>query len=157
MAQFIIDGEGEEIDVKALASALSSEADSDTPLSAEIVFTDKESIRKLNEQARGVDAVTDVLSFPNLEIARNARIAGKDFPYDFDEQNNLFLGSVIICRERAAEQAEEFGHTLRREYYYLAVHGMCHLLGYDHMNEEDKLEMREKEERILQALGAIRE
>ena len=64
------------------------------------------------------------------------------------------MGSIAICRERAAEQAEEYGHSLRRELYYLAVHGLCHLLGYDH--EKSGLErtiMREKEEQVLDALG----
>ena len=104
-----------------------------------------------------MDAVTDVLSFPNLDEIKNREIKGEDFPFDRDEAGNLFLGSVIICRERAAEQATEFGHSLKREYYYLAVHGMCHLLGYDHVNEDEKREMREKEEKILQKLGVTRE
>lgn len=157
MARFILDCEDEEIDKEALAAALSDEANSDTAFSAEIVFTDGAAMQKLNAEARGVDAVTDVLSFPNLDEIKNREIKGEDFPFDRDEAGNLFLGSVIICRERAAEQATEFGHSLKREYYYLAVHGMCHLLGYDHVNEDEKREMREKEEKILQKLGVTRE
>lgn len=157
MARFILDCEDKEIDKEALAAALSDEAQSDAALSAEIVFTDGAAMQKLNAEARGVDAVTDVLSFPNLDEIKNREIKGEDFPFDRDEAGNLFLGSVIICRERAAEQAAEFGHSLKREYYYLAVHGMCHLLGYDHVNEDEKREMREKEEKILQKLGVTRE
>ena len=157
MARFILDCEDEEIDKEALAAALSDEANSDTALSAEIVFTDGAAMQKLNAEARGVDAVTDVLSFPNLDEIKNREIKWEDFPFDRDEAGNLFLGSIIICRERAAEQATEFGHSLKREYYYLAVHGMCHLLGYDHVNEDEKREMREKEEKILQKLGVTRE
>lgn len=157
MARFILDCEDEEIDKEALAAALSDEAQSDAALSAEIVFTDGAAMQKLNAEARGVDAVTDVLSFPNLDEIKNREIKGEDFPFDRDEAGNLFLGSVIICRERAAEQATEFGHSLKREYYYLAVHGMCHLLGYDHVNGDEKREMREKEEKILQKLGVTRE
>lgn len=157
MARFILDCEDEELDEEALAAALSDEAKSDIALSAEIVFTDGETIRKLNAEARGVDAVTDVLSFPNLDGIKNREIKGEDFPFDRDEAGNLFLGSVIICRERAAEQAAEYGHSLKREYYYLAVHGLCHLLGYDHVNGDEKREMREKEEKILRKLGVTRE
>ena len=70
---------------------------------------------------------------------------------------NIFLGSIVICRERAAEQAEEYGHSLRREVYYLAVHGLCHLLGYDHETEEERAQMREKEEEILSAMNIGRD
>lgn len=157
MAEFKIDCTGDEINVGELAAALSGEAVSDVPLSVEILFTDAAHIRKLNAETRGIDAVTDVLSFPNLEDIGGGEIKGEDFPYDTDEEGNLFLGSVIICRERAAEQAEEYGHSLRREYCYLAVHGLCHLLGYDHMNEAEKAVMREKEEKILRKLGVTRE
>lgn len=80
MARFILDCEDEEIDKGALAAALSDEANSDTALSAEIVFTDGAAMQKLNAEARGVDAVTDVLSFPNLDEIKNREIKGEDFP-----------------------------------------------------------------------------
>lgn len=157
MAVFVIDCENDEIDGQALAKALSDEVVSDKPLYAEIVICGETEIKELNAQTRGVDAVTDVLSYPNLDDIKNKKIESENFPYDLDENGNLFLGSVIICRERAKEQAEEFGHSVKREFYYLATHGMCHLLGFDHMNDDDKAEMREKEEKILKKLGAERE
>ena len=67
------------------------------------------------------------------------------------------MGSIAICRERAAEQAEEYGHSLKRELYYLAVHGLCHLLGYDHETEADRAEMRAREESVLGTMGIGRE
>ena len=67
------------------------------------------------------------------------------------------MGSIAVCLERAKEQAEEYGHSFGRELYYLLVHGVLHCLGYDHMNDEDKAEMREKEELILTKLGKTRE
>ena len=84
-------------------------------------------------------------------------VANAKFYFDLDEEGRLFLGSVVICRERAAEQAEEYGHSLRRELYYLAVHGLCHLLGHDHETEEDKRAMRAAEEDVLAEMGIGRE
>jgi probable rRNA maturation factor len=75
--------------------------------------------------------------------------------YDEDEKA-LFLGSIAICTERAKEQAKEYGHSLERELSYLTVHGLCHLFGYDHMTDEDKKQMREKEEQILELVGVTR-
>lgn len=133
-----------------------TEIDADIPLLVEIVFMDGEGIRSLNRETRGKDAVTDVLSYPNLENPGEV-IRAEDYPYDVDEEGKLFLGSIVICRERAAEQAEEYGHSLRRELYYLAVHGLCHLLGYDHETDGDRKRMREREEKILSAMGVVRE
>jgi len=156
LADFLIYSDDEEIDANALANALKNEVVSDKTLSAEIVIVGEEEIKNLNAQTRGIDAVTDVLSFPNLDDIRGIEIKSENFPYDLDEEGNLFLGSIIICEQRAKEQAIEYGHSIKREKYYLAVHGMCHLLGYDHMNDTDKAQMREKEERILKILGAER-
>ena len=147
----------EDFETAPVEDALSSRIAGDAPLSAELVFTDEEGIRALNAKERGKDAVTDVLSFPNLDGIRNAPVNKADFPYDADEEGRIFLGSVVICRARAAEQAEEYGHSLRRELYYLIVHGMCHLLGYDPETEEDKAEMRAKEEEILSEIGIGRD
>lgn len=147
----------EDFDFLPLANAFEGEVESDCNLSAEIVFVDGEEIKKLNRETRGVDAVTDVLSFPTLDDIRGAMLKKADFPYDIDEDGNLFLGSIIICEKRAKEQAEEYGHSYMRELHYLATHGLWHLLGYDHMTEEDKSQMREREEKILTKLGITRE
>jgi probable rRNA maturation factor len=69
----------------------------------------------------------------------------------------LFIGSIAVCVERAREQAEEYGHSMEREVHYLIVHGVMHCLGYDHMTDEEKAEMREKEELVLGKLGILRE
>lgn len=157
MAKLIVECEEEGFDAAPLEQYAAAGVESDAPLAAELIFTDAEGIRALNARERGKDAVTDVLSFPNLDGIRGRAIRRDEFPYDADEAGNLFLGSVVICRERAAEQAEEYGHSLRRELYYLAVHGICHLLGYDHETEEDKAQMRAREEDILAKMGIGRE
>ncbi len=97
-------------------------------------------IRELNRQFRNIDRVTDVLTFPAWE--------GED-PLSGDG----YLGDIMICYERASEQAIEYGHSLRRELAFLAVHGVLHLLGYDHMNEQDELIMRTKQTAILNEMG----
>ncbi len=146
----------EEENFSALAAAFEDEFESDTDLSAEIIITDETEIQRLNREMRGVDAVTDVLSFPSLDGIFGAKIEKKNFPADLDEQGNLFIGSIAICKKRATEQAEEYGHGIVREMNYLAAHGICHLLGYDHIEEKDRAVMREKEERVLEKMGAVR-
>ncbi len=147
----------EQFDFSPLAEAFEGEIESDCGLSAEIIITDEAEIRRLNAEARGIDAVTDVLSFPSLDGIRGKALKKADFPFEVDEDGNIFLGSIVICEKRAREQAEEYGHSYMRELHYLAVHGLWHLLGYDHMTEEDKPEMRAKEEKILSKLGITRE
>ena len=141
----------------ALAAAFGGEFESDCTLSAEIVTVDEEEIRRLNREIRKVDSVTDVLSFPALDGIFSKKLLKKDFPADCDEEGNLFIGSIAICVKRAEEQAEEYGHSFERELNYLAAHGICHLLGYDHMTDEDKAVMREKEEKVLKKLNLTRE
>lgn len=146
----------EDYDFNALAQAFGGEYEADCPLSAEIIIVDKEAIRDLNSRFRGIDKVTDVLSFPTLDGIRGRKLEKADYPFDVDGDGTLFLGSVAVCREVAGEQAEEYGHSFERELYYLAAHGLCHLLGYDHMTEDDKREMRRKEERVMTRLGLER-
>ena len=110
-----------------------------------VTFASKEEIQHLNRTYRGVDSPTDVLSFPLIE--------------DFDaleEGREFMLGDVVICREKAEEQAKEYGHSIERELVYLFVHSVCHLLGFDHMEEEDKKEMRQREEEIMTLLDLER-
>lgn len=147
----------DQFDFSALSKAIESEVKSDCPLAAEIMLCDEQEIRRLNREMRNTDAVTDVLSFPSLDDIRGVILKKDDFPLDIDENGNLFLGSIAICVKRAEEQAEEFGHSFARELHYLATHGLWHLLGYDHMTEEDKREMREREEKVLEKLNLRRE
>lgn len=157
MRKLIIECEEEGFDISLLEKYGLQGVDTDVPLAVELVFTDEAGIRKLNAETRGKDAVTDVLSFPNLDGILQKPIRKEDFPFDTDEDGNLFLGSIVICRERAAQQAEEYGHSLRRELYYLAVHGLCHLLGYDHETDEEKAQMRAREESVLSDMDIPRD
>lgn len=111
-----------------------------------VVLCDNAHIHKLNREYRNIDRPTDVLSFALNE--------GDD---EFGEEESHLLGDLIISLERTAEQAEEYGHPFERELAYLTVHGCLHILGYDHMTEEDKREMRTEEEFILGKLGYVRE
>ena len=110
-----------------------------------VTFVEAEEIRELNRDYRDNDKVTDVLSFPQFDDLN-------DIP-DFGE---ICLGDVVICKDRAEEQAEEFGHSFEREIIYLFTHSILHLLGYDHMEEEEKKEMRAREEEVMTHLGIER-
>ena len=159
MSRFIIYSDGEEFSqerIQALEEAMTDFIDGDVPLSVEFVFVDEEEIRRLNRELRKTDKVTDVLSFPSLEDIKGEALYAEDFPYEIDEEGTLMIGSIAVCVKRAEEQAEEYGHSFERELHYLLVHGIMHCLGYDHMTDEEKAEMREKEEYILNKLGITR-
>ena len=159
MSKFIVDCDDEvrsEVDVETLQKAVGEFVQTDTPLTIEFLFVDNEEIRRLNAETRGVDKVTDVLSYPTLDGICGVEIKGENFPFDKDDDGNLCIGSVVVCRERAKEQAEEYGHSYRRELHYLFVHGVMHCLGYDHIEEQDKTEMRAAEERVLEKMGIVR-
>ena len=160
MTEFVIVCDGEEFpeeNVLALENAMQGFVQTDTPLCVEFIFVDGEEIRRLNREMRDTDKVTDVLSFPALDDIKGQAIVGENYPYEIDEDGNLMLGSIVVCCDRAKEQAEEYGHSYNRELHYLLVHGIMHCLGYDHMTDEDKAEMREKEEFILQKLQITRD
>lgn len=142
--------------LSALELALSQTVQTDTPIAIEFLRVDETEIRRLNAETRGIDKVTDVLSYPTLDLQRGAPIRGKEHAYDIDENGNLLIGSVVVCRERAEEQAQEYGHSMERELHYLLVHGVMHCLGYDHMQEDEKAQMREREEAVLTRLGITR-
>ena len=157
MASFVIDSDGfEEGRLKQFEEALSGLAQSDCPLLVEIAFVDEGQIRTLNAAHRGIDAVTDVLSFPSMEGIRHQVLRAAEHPLEAAEEG-LFLGSIAICTARAREQAEEYGHSYERELFYLATHGILHCLGYDHEEERDKEEMRAREEEVMQKLKLTRE
>lgn len=126
-----------------------------------LTVTDNEGIRELNREFRQLDVPTDVLSFPMTEYDR---------PGDFShlesreaavscfhpETGELLLGDLVISLERAKEQAEEYGHSLKREICFLTAHSMLHLFGYDHEDEEESKLMEQRQEQILQSLGIVR-
>lgn len=118
-----------------------------------LTFTDNEGIREINREYRDIDRATDVLSFPMLEFNDDIEDA------EYETENGLvMLGDIVISIERAREQAEEFGHSLRRELAFLTAHSMLHLLGYDHVDDAigEKM-MIEKQDRALNNLGIKRE
>lgn len=143
-------------DASALENALDGFVETDVPLTIEVLFVDEEEIRRLNRDMRSIDKVTDVLSFPALDLERGQAIKRAEYPFEIDEEGRLLVGSIAICIKRAREQAEEYGHSYERELHYLMVHGIMHCLGYDHMEESDKAQMREQEEKILNKLGITR-
>ena len=119
----------------------------------DLSFVGRRRIRTLNATLRGVDRVTDVLSFPTLPEVKLPLKKG-DYPFDADPSSGkVYLGSIVICHVKAREQAEEYGHSLDRELAFLTVHGVLHLLSFDHIEESDRRKMREAEERILTLLG----
>lgn len=124
-----------------------------------VVLTDDWGIREFNRQTRGVDDATDVLSFPQAGSLRTvARTDPRRLSALLDPDTGCrHLGDVVISVERARAQADQYGHGLRRELGYLLVHGMCHLLGYDHVREEDRICMRAAEEAALERAGFLRE
>ena len=125
----------------------------------ELIFCTPDEIRALNARMRGVDKETDVLSFPALTLhaGKYAPFTAENFPFDINpESGRVLLGSVAICNEVAERQAEEYGHSLSRERGYLFLHGLLHLLGYDHVTDYDKKAMRKAEEDILQTMGINR-
>ena len=108
-----------------------------------ITFVDKDEIHKLNREYRNVDRPTDVLSFP---IDEDFYIEGVD----------TMLGDIVVCMDVAKEQASDLGHTLKREIMYLTAHSCLHLLGYDHMKEAEKREMRTREKEVMRKLGVFK-
>lgn len=132
------------------------------PYEAEIsiTVTDNEGIRDLNRRFREIDAPTDVLSFPMTDFPAPAAydILEDEAADCFNpETGELLLGDIIISEERAREQAEAYGHSLKRELAFLMAHSMLHLLGYDHMQPEEAAVMEQKQEAVLQSLGITRE
>lgn len=134
---------------KALSVILSKEGIDEEGAEVSVSFVTPEEIQSLNRDYRNVDSVTDVLSFPQFDSV--------DDLIDMQEETGVAeLGDVVICMDRAKEQAEEFGHPLEREVIYLFVHSILHLLGYDHMEEEQKAEMRAREDEVMGELGITR-
>lgn len=124
----------------------------------ELLLTDNEGIRTLNREYRAIDKATDVLSFPMADFI---------VPSDFDfleseeryfnpETGELVLGNIVISKEKVLSQAEEYGHSEKREYAFLIVHSVLHLLGYDHLTERERRPMEARQEAILERLHILR-
>ncbi|WP_026485610.1 rRNA maturation RNase YbeY [Caldanaerobius polysaccharolyticus] len=142
-----ITDELKELLVKVAESAAKSEGFEDVEVSISIV--DDQEIRRLNRDYRSVDRPTDVLSFPMMDFEGDDAIIQ-------EATDVVMLGDIVISAARAKSQATDYGHSFEREMAFLTVHGMLHLMGYDHERPEDARVMREKEEKILTELGIER-
>lgn len=160
MVKFILENETDEEISKEQVDELNRVCcmvmeNEDCNFDAEIsfTFTDNENIQEINRDYRGIDRPTDVLSFPMLEFDADEIDADYETEYGY-----VLLGDIVISVERAREQADEFGHSLRRELAFLTAHSMLHLLGYDHVDDEagEKM-MIEKQNEVLNALNITRD
>lgn len=125
-----------------------------------IVLTDGRGIREMNREYRGIDRETDVLSFPNVDFEEEGVFdIGEDSEADYfdPETGELVLGDIMISVDRVYGQAQEYGHSVRREFAFLVAHSMLHLCGYDHMEEEERARMERRQEEILTGLGITRD
>ena len=124
-----------------------------------VTLTDPKNIREINKKYRNIDKATDVLSFPMFEKDELDKLIATNLLKTFNLKNGALqdiMGDIIISIERVEEQAQEYGHSFEREFAYMLVHGFYHLRGYDHMVEEEKAQMREKEENVLSQLNITR-
>ena len=136
---------------KVLEACYKEEKIENSNLLITVTLTDLDTIQKINNEYRNIDKPTDVLSFPMFERKEiEENIKGKKLLHED------ILGDIVISIQKVEEQAEEYGHSFERELSYMLVHGFYHLMGYDHMEEEDKKEMRTKEEKILGMLDISR-
>ncbi|MBQ6820292.1 MAG: rRNA maturation RNase YbeY [Clostridium sp.] len=130
------------------------------PYQISLLFVDNEEIKEINNETRGINKATDVLSFPMLDFEEKMVYKDMYLDFNFDETfkdgEELILGDMVLSLERALEQSKEYGHSYEREVSYLVVHSILHLLGYDHMVEDEKVKMRKREEGILNKLKITR-
>lgn len=131
--------------------------------SVNVYLTDEEEIREMNSENRGIDSATDVLSFPNLPFTTGNKgdfDILSDYP-DADikdpETGKILLGDIVICASRVMLQAKEYGHSLKREFAFLVCHSILHLLGFDHMEDDDREEMENAQRLILENTGYTRD
>lgn len=130
------------------------------PYEAEVnlLLTTNEEIQKMNAEFREIDRATDVLSFPMVDYEEPGEFEFLEEAdeYFHPETGELMLGDIVISKEKVLSQSEEYGHSPRREYAFLIAHSMLHLMGYDHMEEEERLCMEAKQRDILDRLNILR-
>lgn len=162
MTEILIENNQDKIDftdelsevIKAVCDEALKEEKAEFDAEISVTITDNEEIRRINKEFRNKDAATDVLSFPMLEPDDEG-----EFCTDFEcDGEYVVLGDIVISLERAAEQAQSYGHSLKREVAFLTAHSMLHLFGYDHVDDvEGESIMNEKQDRILENLNITRE
>ena len=148
----------EDIITKVVNTSLDME---DCPYEVElnVILTDNNEIQQINREHRNIDSPTDVLSFPMVDYdsaSDFSKLEENADSYFHPESGELLLGDIIISVEKVMEQAEEFGHTIERELAFLTAHSMMHLFGYDHMEDEERQVMEERQENVLKELGILR-
>lgn len=151
MAKLKIECLDRKIKLRKLAKTVHKTLGQTACFKVELVFQNEDNMRYLNKTTRDVDSVTDVLSYPSMEGIKNKVLKPIECRTEL-EGRYIFLGSIVLCEEKIRLQAEEYGHSAEREREYLILHGLLHLFGYDHMTEEDKKEMRDKEKAVLKIL-----
>ncbi len=151
MGKLVIECLDKKLKLKKLARAVCKTLGQIAKFKVEIVFREKDEMQTLNKDTRGVDSVTDVLSYPSFEGIKGEVLLPEKCATAM-EGKFIFLGSIVLCEDKIKAQAEEYGHSLERETEYLILHGLMHLFGYDHMTDEDKAEMRRKEKSVLALL-----
>lgn len=131
------------------------------PYEAEVslTITSPEEIRRLNSQFRQIDRETDVLSFPMIDYPAAGDFSELNDDMDIfnPETGEAVLGDIVLSLSRIKEQAKEYGHSVRREYAFLIAHSMLHLMGYDHMEDSERIEMEKRQNEILEALHITRD
>ena len=156
MYEIVYDGidekeEYKDVIEKVLSQCFKEEKLENSKLCVTVTLTTPKTIQEINKQYRNIDRATDVLSFPMFEKDElDSKIQENDF------ENEDILGDIVVSVEKVNEQAIEYGHSFERELSYMIVHGFYHLMGYDHIEEDDKKVMREKEENILKKLDITR-
>lgn len=165
--QFFIENETEvsfDFDVEAVVKAVVEEVlDSEQcPYEAQVnvLLTDNEGIRQFNKEYRDIDRETDVLSFPNLDFEEPGFYEideEMEAAYFDPESGELILGDIIISVDKVIEQAQNYGHSKKREFAFLVAHSMLHLAGYDHMEPEEAAIMEAKQEAVLAKLNITRD
>lgn len=130
------------------------------PYEAEVnlLLTMNDEIHEMNRNFREIDRATDVLSFPMVDYEKAGAFDFLDDAIEYfnPETGELMLGDIVISKEKVVSQAEEYGHSIEREYAFLIAHSMLHLFGYDHMEEEERIVMEEKQKEILEQLQILR-
>ncbi len=152
MGKLVIECLEKKVKLKKLAKAVYVVLGQVDKLKAELVFVESDRIQSLNRDTRGVDKITDVLSYPSLDDVRGKVLYKDEHPLE-TENGYLFIGSIVMCEDKIRQQAQEYGNSFERERNYLIIHGLLHLFGYDHMTDDDKQEMRQKEKEILKLMG----
>ena len=147
----------EELATKVINAALDYE---ECPYEVEVnlLLTMNQEIHEMNQQFRNIDRPTDVLSFPmvSYDVAGNFDFLEESNEYFHPESGELMLGDIVISKEKVISQAEEYGHSIQREFAFLIAHSMLHLMGYDHIKEEERVVMEQKQKEILDILQISR-